>query len=220
MLKAITGLVIGAFALPAAAGCSSSQSVGTFHPAGPASTQTSLPAGGDSQSPAATSGFVMPPFGKNVHIEMTSWLPGNAAEAQAVNVDKDYKLAFLYAEYKAGQDQGWLSYVAPVMQSAVSAALRAPDVTTESFIGTIKYFDMSVIPDPLSHGDLDVSGCFDNAGSSNTNLRTGAVLPDSTPADQDYLWFTDQLAKDSAGRWQVVGYFPVVYYPRAKECKP
>ena len=27
----------------------------------------------------------MPPFGTNVHVEMTSWLPANAAQAQAVN---------------------------------------------------------------------------------------------------------------------------------------
>jgi len=113
-----------------------------------------------------------------------------------------------------------VSYVSPVMQSAVQQSLRATDVTTESFVGTISYFDMRVIPDPLVHGDLDVSSCFDNAGSSNTSLSTGAVLPDSGPADSHYVRITDELRKNSAGQWQVVSSLPAVYYPRAEECKP
>ena len=50
-------------------------------------------------------GDVMPPFGKNVHIDMTTWLPANASLAQAVLTDKDYELAYLYAEYTGGQDR-------------------------------------------------------------------------------------------------------------------
>ena len=91
----------------------------------------------------------MPPFGKNVHIDMTSWLPTGTDQAQAVNTDKNYELAFLYAEYRGGQDQSWENYVSPVMKTGVQQSLQATDVTTESFTGTIKYFDMSVIPDPL-----------------------------------------------------------------------
>lgn len=219
-MKTIAGLFVGAAALLAAAGCGSSSSApAVFKPAG--GGQPTVPAGGPSATPSATAGtFVMPPFGRNVRIEMTSWLPRDPAQAQAVIADKNYQLAFLYAEYKGGQDQSWVSYVAPVMQSAISATLRSPGVTTESFTGTIKYFGMRVFPDPTVRGDLDVASCFDNAGSSNTNLRTGAVLPDSTPADQHYMLITDQLAKDTAGRWQVVANFQAVYYPRAKECKP
>ena len=113
-----------------------------------------------------------------------------------------------------------MSYVSPVMQSAVQQSLRATDVTTESFVGTISYFDMRVIPDPQTRGDLDVTSCFDNAGSSNTSLSTGAVLPDSGPADSHYVRITDELRKNSAGQWQVVSSLPAVYYPKAEECKP
>jgi hypothetical protein len=119
-----------------------------------------------------------------------------------------------------GQDQSWVSYVSSIMQSAVQQSLRATDGTTESFTGTISYFGTRVIPDPLVHGDLAVSSCFDNAGSSNTNLSTGAVLPDTSPADSHYVRITAELRKDSAGQWQVTSSLPAVYYPRAEECKP
>ena len=162
----------------------------------------------------------MPPFGQNVHVAMTSWLPSSASEAQAVNVDKDYELAYLYAEYKGGQDQSWANYVSPVMQTAVQQALQATDVTSESFTGSIQYFDMSVIPDPLVKGDLDVSTCFDNASSSNTNLTTGTVIPDTSSPDSHYVRIADELRKSSAGQWQVVSSLPATYYPEAVQCKP
>lgn len=225
MMKAIAYMVAGASVILAAAGCgggSSSPSAPTFTPSGDATTK--VPAGGGSQTPAtprvAASGYVMPPFGKNVHIEMTSWVPGNRERAAAVNAEKDYQLAFLYSEYKGGNDQSWISYVTPQMQLAVAQELRDPGVTTESFTGTIRYFDMTVFADPAKRGDLDVSSCFDNAKSSNTNLRTGAVLPSTGSADQHYIRITDELRKDSAGQWKVVANLPAVYYPRAKECKP
>jgi ketosteroid isomerase-like protein len=68
--------------------------------------------------------------------------------------------------------------------------------------------------------DLDVSGCFDNAASANTSRATGKVIPSTGSADQFYYRYTDQLAKDASGSWQVVSDLPAVYYPRAKECKP
>ena len=162
----------------------------------------------------------MPPFGKNVHIDMTSWLPTDTDQAQAVNADKNYELAFLYAEYRGGQDQSWENYVSPVMKTGVQQSLQATDVTTESFTGTIKYFDMSVIPDPLVKGDLDVSTCFDNAGSSNTDITTGKVIPDTSSPNSHYVRIGDELRKNSTGQWQVVSSLPAVYYPQAKQCKP
>lgn len=222
MMKAIAYMLAGASVILTAAGCSSGSSAppATFTP-GPVST-SKAPAAPPTHAPPKKKalGYVMPPFGKNVHIEMTSWVPGNAAQAAAVNADKNYQLAFLYAEYKGGNDQSWVNYVAPEMQRAVAAQLRQPDVTTESFTGTIMYFKMRVIPDPNVHGDLDVSSCFDNAKSSNTNLRTGAVLRDTTPANQHYVLITDELRKNAAGKWQVVSNLQAAYYPRAKECKP
>ncbi|HEY6492751.1 MAG TPA: hypothetical protein VIZ43_05720 [Trebonia sp.] len=218
-MRARTGFVTGmltAGTLLAVAACSSQPTAATFKPEG-----GSVASGGQTATAAASSGsYVMPPFGTNVHIKMTSWLPSTSSEVQAVNVDKDYELAYLYAEYKGGEDQSWSNYVSSVMENAVQQSLQATDVTTESFTGTIQYFDMSAIPDPLVKGDLDVSTCFDNAGSSNTNITTGAVIPDSGSPDSHYVRIADELRKDSSGQWQVVSSLPAVYYPQASECKP
>src|SRR5882757_4784100 len=171
--------VLGAALLAAAACSAAGPSAATFTPGGGMSTAGA----GQASDAAAPGGYVMPAFGTNVHVDMTSWLPANTAQAQAVNTDKDYELAYLYAEYKGGQDQSWVNYVSSVMQTAVQQSLQAADVTTESFVGTVKYFDMSVIPDPLVKGDLDVSTCFDNAGSSNTDRTSGKVIPDKSAPD-------------------------------------
>jgi hypothetical protein len=170
---------------------------------------------------ATTPGSVtMPAFGKNVHIDLTSWQPSSASQARAVLTDKDYELAFLYAEYTGGQDTAWTSYVSSTMQTEVQSTLSQAGVTSESFIGTIKIFDMTVVTDPTVPADLDVSACFDNAQSSNTSRATGKVIAGPGSADQHYYRYTDQLAKDSSGDWQVVSDLPAIYYPRAKECKP
>jgi hypothetical protein len=215
--RATAGAALLAGALLAAAACSARPAASTFTPAGGGSS-----AGGSAAPDAASStgGYVMPPFGKNVHVEMTSWLPTDTDQAQAVNTDKDYELAFLYAEYRGGQDQSWENYVSPVMKTGVQQSLQATDVTTESFTGTIKYFDMSAIPDPLVKGDLDVSACFDNAGSSNTDITTGKVVPDTSSPGSHYVRISDELRKNSTGQWQVASSLPAVFYPQAKQCKP
>ena len=151
---------------------------------------------------------------------MTDWMPRDAGMGKAVLADKDYELAFLYAEYTGGKSQDWTSYVNHTMELQVRAVLAKPDVTTESFKGTIRIFDMKVIRDPTVPGDLDVSACFDNARAVNTSLSTGAVLPGQSPSNENYYRFTDQLAQSLTGQWQVISNYPLVYYPRAKECKP
>ncbi len=195
--------------------CSSPQPP-AFNPGGPASTAPATPMA-QSSGPGSV---VVPPFGQNAHVIMTDWLPRNASMARAVVTDKDYELAFLYAEYTGVKAQDWTSYVSQTMALQVRGVLAKPDVTTESFKGTIRIFDMNVIRDPTVPADVDVSACFDNAKAVNTDLKTGAVLPGQKVSDNNYYRFTDQLAQDSTGQWQVVSNYPLVYYPRAKECKP
>jgi hypothetical protein len=187
-----------------------------FNPGGPAST-ASATAVAQSSGPGSV---VMPPFGKNARIVMTGYLPKDAEMAKAAVADKDYELAFLYAEYTGGQSDDWASYVGRTMEAQVRALLAKPDVTAESFKGTIKIFDLRVIRDPAVAGNLDVSACFDNAKAVNTDLKSGAVLPGQAPSNDNYYRFTDQLAKSSDGHWQVVSNYPIVHYPQAKECKP
>ena len=187
-----------------------------FNPGGPASAAPATPMA-TSSGPGSV---IMPPFGKNAHVIMTEWMPEDAGMAKAVLADKDYELAFLYAEYTGGKSQDWTSYVSHTMALQVRALLAKPDVTTESFKGTIRIFKMRVIRDPAVPGDLDVSACFDNARAVNTSLSTGAVLPGQSPSNDNYYRFTDQLTQSPTGQWQVVGNYPLAYYPRAKECKP
>jgi hypothetical protein len=79
---------------------------------------------------------------------------------------------------------------------------------------------LSAFQDSSTPADVDVSMCFDNAQAPNTAKGTGKVLPNTTPADEDYAQITDELAQSSDGQWQVVGQYQPIYYPRAKECKP
>jgi hypothetical protein len=215
----LAGLLTLATAACSSSGSSSSSDANGALPTASAPTTAAAATASPTASVSATS-YVMPPFGAGVHIEMTSWLPADPDQAAAVNTDKSYALAFLYAEYKSGKDQGWMRYVTATMQRETMSALVVPDVTTESFIGTIRYSHIRVIPDPTLTGRLDVSTCFDNSKSSNISLKTGKALPDNVPADQHYILVTDQLAKSASGRWQVAATLPAVYYPQARECKP
>jgi hypothetical protein len=106
------------------------------------------------------------------------------------------------------------------MQTEISAVLAGQDVTTESFKGTIRIFDMTASHDPVIPANVDVSACFDNAQAVNTSLSSGAVLPGQTPSDSNYYRYTDELAPTSSGQWQVVAAYQNIYYPQAKECKP
>jgi hypothetical protein len=214
-LLARTVLICTVLVCSVLAACSSQQPP-AFNPGGPASAAPATPMA-TSSGPGSV---IMPPFGKNAHVIMTDWMPRDAGLARAVLTDKDYELAFLYAEYTGGKAQDWTAYVNHTMEVQVRALLAKPDVTTESFKGTIRIFDMKVIRDPVVKADVDVSACFDNARAVNTSLSSGAVLPGQSPSDANYYRFTDQLTPDSSGQWQVVSNYPLVYYPRAKECKP
>jgi len=191
---------------------------GTFHPGGSAAAG----AGASGPAPPGPGGgkpLDWPPFGRDVHIGMPGWLPTDPHQASAVLAAKNFLLAFLYAEYRGNQDDRWARYVSPTVLSALKSSLTQPVVSTESFTGTIAFTHMQASPDPTTKGAVDVSECFDNARSDNTDLATGKVVADHVPANQHYYLNTDVMA-ESNGRWQVVSVDPVIYYPQAAECKP
>jgi len=209
-------VALAAMAVLALAGCGSSPPP-PFNPGSPDSAAAATPLA----TQTVPAGVTMPPFGTNAHIAMAGWLPKSASLARAVLTDKDYQLAYLYAEYASGQSDDWASYVNSGLAPVLTNALSAQAVTTESFKGTIRFFDFAVASAPDDHADVDVSGCVDTAQAVNTNVNTGAVLPgQSPPPDTDYYRFTDELAPVTGGQWQVVANFQPVYYPQAKECKP
>jgi hypothetical protein len=198
------------------AGCGS-PAPPAFHPAGanPASGQASTPLGQTSSQQVT-----WPPFGSNVHVIMPAWLPADSSEIPAVITAKNFLLAILYAEYRGNQDHRWQAYAASSVTGALSSELAKPDVTTQSFTGTIRFSQMSAFADPVVRGAVDVAVCFNDADSASVGLHSGKVIPDHTPADQHYYRNTDAIAKDASGQWHVVTIYPVVYYPQAVECKP
>lgn len=195
-------------------------SPGTFHPgvsAGSADADptTSAPAGS-----ASATGLIKLPFGSNVHIVMPTFKPSYTPDVLPVRTAQDFLLAFLYSEYRGGTDHRWEAYTAGLAHSGLLASMSQPDVTTESFKGTITFSHMRVFPDPTRRGAVDVSECFDSSRSKNTRLGSGKVIADHTPRNQHFYRNTDVLVRSSSGQWHVVEVYPVVYYPRAKECKP
>ena len=200
-----------------------------FRPAGVATPDRTASAGrtatpdGTGTTPGPPHGAVgaleRPPFGGNVRVVMPGWLPADPSEVPAVIAAKNFLLAFLYAQYRGNQDDRWTAFVSGQVLGALKANLTVPSVTTESFTGTIVFSHLRAYPDPAGAGAIDVSECFDNSRSRNTDLATGKTLADRAPADQHYYMNTDVMAKVN-GRWAVISVYPVVYYPRAAECKP
>lgn len=219
----ITGglLATGCGAGPPAAFRPAGASMGARASAGTAAGTGTAGRTGNLASPAhrAAGPLNWPPFGGNVHIVMPGWLPADPGEVPAVTAAKNFLLAFLYAEYRGNQDDRWTGYASGQVLSALKANLSEPSVTTESFTGTIIFSHMRAFPDPATAGAIDVSECFDNAGSRNTDLATGKSIADRIPASQHYYMNTDVMAKTN-GQWRVISVYPVVYYPQAQECKP
>lgn len=203
---------------PLAAACGS-QPAPAFHPTGgsQASAAATAPAPGGQTS---AGGLTWPPFGPNVHIVIPGWAPSQAGEAPAVAADKNFELAFLYAQYRGGKDFRWKAYTGAQLLPALGQQLSQPDVTTESFTGTVRFSHLSAFPDPSVKGAIDVAQCFDSSHAVNTSLATGRPVPDHTPADQHFYRTTNVLARAQDGSWQVVEMYQPIYYPRAPECKP
>lgn len=198
-------------ALMLASACGSS-STPAFHPAGKASAVPHT-------APAGSSTVTWPPFGSNVHIDMTSWLPSDRSQVPAVIADKDFQLAYLYSEYRGGQDQRWADYASPAIQPSYKKTLSQPDVTTQSFTGTVRYFQMQAFPDPNTHGAIDVSSCEDSSRAPSTDLHSGKIIPGTPPPDQA-AWRYTEVVGYSGGQWKVISAYPSSYYPREKDCKP
>jgi len=203
-----------------ASGCGTAP--GSFRPAGATAPGAAANGTAGASGAARRSGpnlLAWPPFGPDVHIVLPGRLPGARRVARAVIVAEDFLLAFLYAEYRGNQDDRWSGYVSGPVRGALESNLAGPDVTTESFTGTIIFSHLSAFPDPTEPGAIDVSECFDNARSANTSLATGKAVPDHSPASQHYYLNTDVLALRN-GQWRVISVDPVIYYPQARECKP
>jgi hypothetical protein len=150
---------------------------------------------------------------------MSAYKPANRALRPAVVAAEDYLLAVLYSDYTGGRDTRWESYISGTARSQMLKVMAEPFTTTESFVGTIRVWHMFAAR--FSTGQVDVSACIDVAGTKNTDLATGAILPDSDQPnaredDYDAAYILARLH----GHWRVVTFGPQVNYPQAVECKP
>lgn len=207
------------------AGCGGSAAPPPFTPGVGGS---SGPGGSASPGPSATGGpdpvteagpLTKPPFGGNVQVRYRASAADRPALAAALTADGDFELAYLYAQYTGGRDDRWTVYASPKAVSTFRADLAQPSVTRHSFRGRVRYFAIRAYPDPATHGAVDVTGCFDDSGAVTTSLRTGQPDGAAVPANQHYFRYTDIVAR-RGGRWVVIGNYPALYYPQAKECKP
>ena len=160
-----------------------------------------------------------PPFGANVQVSYREAEAREPALAAVLTADGYFELAYLYAQYTGGRDGRWTVYASPRAVSRFRGDLARPSVTRHSFRGRVRYFAIRAYPDPATHGAVDVSGCFDDAGAVTTSLRTGQPDGPAVPANQHYFRYTDIVAR-RGGHWVVIGNYPALYYPQAKECKP
>jgi hypothetical protein len=160
-----------------------------------------------------------PPFGANVQVSYRAAEAHKPVLAAAMTADGDFELAYLYAQYTGGRDDRWTVYASPKAARTFRGDLAQPSVTGHSFRGRVRYFAVRAYPDPATHGAVDVTGCFDDAGAVTTSLRTGQPDGPAVPANQHYFRYTDIVAR-RGGHWVVIGNYPALYYPQAKECKP
>jgi hypothetical protein len=167
----------------------------------------------------AAAPLTRPPFGANVQVRYRAAEAHEPALAAALTADGDFELAYLYAQYTGGRDGRWTVYASPKAVSTFRADLARPSVTRHSFRGRVRYFAIRAYPDPATHGAVDVTGCFDDAGAVTTSVRTGQPDGPAVPANQHYFRYTDIVAR-RGGHWVVIGNYPALYYPQAKECKP
>lgn len=149
---------------------------------------------------------------------MEAYKPADKALRPAVIAAEDYLLAVWYSDYTGGRDKRWENYVYGHMRSEMASYLAQPDVTTESFAGSLRVWDVSAAQFPKN--EVEVADCIDLAGAKNTNLATGAILPRSeqNTTDENYYYNADVVAK-VRGHWRVIS-FNQINYPRAVECKP
>lgn len=211
----------------AASACSSGHTAtGTAAKAQPSAVHaTHSPAASSAPSPSSSpaeitsgGGLSWPPFGKNVVVEMSSYLPADPALRQAVIVTKDYLLAITYSDYTGGQDTRWQQYTVGHALQVMNQVNSQPNISTESFTGTVLIWQMSA---SISQGVAHVNECLDTAGALNTSLSTGAVLPASEQftTDQNYQYQDFELQMYS-GQWKISDFGPSTNYPTASFCKP
>jgi hypothetical protein len=216
MPRSLALLALAVVALTAACGSAPPKpsGAGTFTPgAGSAGPGSSGGTGADN--------FVMPPFGSNLHVTMTSWLPpAGSPLIPAVVAAKNWYLALYYSEYVGGTDNRWMTYTGGTAQSSVQKLLQGPLVAAQSFTGSISFTGMSAAPDKVLKGDIDVFICVATAHTTEVSYPGEKPEPRQPPLNTDDYKQMAYMAQGSNGQWYLVGSTKLNYIPAAQGCPP
>jgi|SRR5579859_870735 len=218
--RSVPAVLLAVAGLVALAACGSGPPQ-TFHPAG-----AQIAVNGGAQTGASG-------FAASVHVEFQTPLPARPVQAQVVQADQAFWLAFFQALYSHGKDLAYLSDIARAHGPTVTrggATLTtggsyglselAGDVTNyraknHGIEGTVIFSDTTVKPDRAAPGEWDVSSCVNESQLPDTN-GSGQVLPNTGSQSQYYYYQTDVLSKGSGGRWLLADWNLVDQYPEGK----
>jgi hypothetical protein len=182
-----------------------------FHPAGKISA---------APSPSASlAAFRFPP---DIHIEFQSPLPADPQQAAAVTTDRNFQLAFYYAQYTQGKDQRFNGYIPPIaaaLARVVQSNVAPYAADHKSIRGTLRFYDTSVSPVPGAPQNVTVTNCVDDSQLTDTDARTGKPIPD--PSAPGYTLENDAFKPIGGGKWGLIAISTSVYpQGNSKECKP
>ena len=109
------------------------------------------------------------------------------------------------------------------MLSAVQAGVAQNLAQHERIRGTLRIYRTTVTPITSSSGSPGgqaVTFCGDNSELASVSARTGAVVPDQTPAAHHWFSQTDSYISRNGG-W-VLASISTTFYPTgpAQECQP
>jgi predicted small lipoprotein YifL len=180
------------------------------------------PAGKVSAAPDSNSSLAKFPFPPDVHVEFQSPVPADPQQAAVVTTDRDFQLAFYYAQYSQGKDQRFNGYIAPIataLARVVQSNVAPYAVDHKSIRGTLRIYDTTVTPVPGAPQNLTVTNCVDDSQLPDIDTRTGKPIPD--PSAPSYTLESDAFKPMGGGKWGLIAISTSVYpQGNSKECKP
>lgn len=231
MRRGLTGAVLAAAAL-AAAGCAAAPGSGSTALKETRPVASAAPAAKPATSPAPSAkpsagapvpaGVVMPPFGHGARVVADWKLPASRSQAGAVTTAENMALAILYTDYTSGQVQGWRAYSGnQQVTKYLAGGMNIPDITTRSWTGTLKLWNMSVVPAPYGPSTTLVSWCENDAATRNTSAAAHTVLPpdQQEQGDANYYLVSYVMIHNAAGKWSVAEIMANQNVQQAPQCR-
>lgn len=191
---------------------------------GSSAPQSFHPAGKISSAPGPGASLVHFPFPPDIHIEFQTPLPSDPQQAAVVTTDRNFQLAFYYAQYTQGKDTRFNNYIAPIATAVarvVQSNVAPYAVDHKTIRGTLRFYDTTVQPVPGAPHNMTVTSCVDDSKLPDINARTGRPIPGSPPPSSYYTLESDAFKPMGAGKWGLIAITTQVYpQGNSRECKP